>query len=1014
MRFMIRQCLAILILFGAEAAPAQDGEIDLSPVFSASRGFYRDPFDLTIAAADQAAVKYTLDGSDPRTSSTAQRAATPLVLRIDPLDFSLRDRSPAVIVRATLANDPFVDVTTHTYLFINQIRHLSPDGEAPGALWAPPGKKDQFIDYGLDPEILNDARYADLIEEAFLAIPTFAISTAIANIFDADIGIYLNATERGRLWERPASVELLYPNGDEGFQIDAGLRIRGGYSRNDFNPKHAFRLFFRSEYGAAKLKYPLFGAEGAQSFDKIDLRASQNYAWSNGGYEADLNIMNRDVFSRDTQRDMGRPHTRSDYYHLYLNGSYWGLFQTQERAEAAYAATYFGGGREDYDVVKVDPSEFRWVVEATDGDLESWRRVFDLTQQGYESNENYYRLQGMDPDGRRNPDRDIMVDIDNLIDYMLIIFYGGNFDAPVSKFLSNKKPNNFFAIYDRRGGMGFRFFVHDAEHTLLTRPFGPGIGLEENRVNIGNLSGGERMTVSAFENFHPQWLHHRLTAHPAYRARFADRVQQHFFDGGALTAAAALTRFLRRAAQIETAIIAESARWGDAHAGRARTQRDWREGIDHLVDNYFPLRGDIVLGQLQDAGLFPTVFRAIFAMAEGPIAEAVRKVPAGTSVIVENPNGNGRIFYTLDGSDPRLPDGRPSPAAQTALAATEIEVFSTSVLKARVLGTKSVPQEALSIFAEGLTEGWRVDVADGADTPELAHAQTVRSGRVAAAFSVSAAGFNRPWEIAFSADGRVAEYGSLSFAFHPGDARGQPVGLLFVSVNDHLVGLTRSHVDLSRPEWQLVELPLDAFELETSPRKIAILGNLTGTFYLDDVRLVPRAPDAETGPETWSTLRQLILEVEADLGDIRVSEIHYNPLPGEVFADRDMEFIELYNAGDEPLDLSLAAFTDGIDYTFPAASLLLPGRFIVLAADSRAFASRYGSAPFGEFSGQLNNGGERLTLSTPSGDPIFDFKYDDDEDWPEAADGDGFSLVLQEGHGRDLSDWRQWRQSAAL
>ena len=131
---MIRQCLAILILFGAEAAPAQDGEIDLSPVFSASRGFYRDPFDLTITAADQAAVKYTLDGSDPRTSSTAQRAATPLVLRIDPLDFSLRDRSPAVIVRAALANDPFVDVTTHTYLFINQIRHLSPDGEAPGAL----------------------------------------------------------------------------------------------------------------------------------------------------------------------------------------------------------------------------------------------------------------------------------------------------------------------------------------------------------------------------------------------------------------------------------------------------------------------------------------------------------------------------------------------------------------------------------------------------------------------------------------------------------------------------------------------------------------------------------------------------------------------------------------------------------------------------------------------------------------------------------------------------------------
>ena len=34
--------------------------------------------------------------------------------------------------------------------------------------------------------------------------------------------------------------------------------------------------------------------------------------------------MLRDVWSRDTQRDMGRPYTRSRYYHLYLNGLYWG------------------------------------------------------------------------------------------------------------------------------------------------------------------------------------------------------------------------------------------------------------------------------------------------------------------------------------------------------------------------------------------------------------------------------------------------------------------------------------------------------------------------------------------------------------------------------------------------------------------------------------------------------------------------------------------------------------------
>jgi hypothetical protein len=64
--------------------------------------------------------------------------------------------------------------------------------------------------------------------------------------------------------------------------------------------------------------------------------------------------MNRDVFSRDLQREMGVPYTRSRYYHLYLDGVYWGLFQAEERPDAWFAETYLGGEREDYDVVKVE------------------------------------------------------------------------------------------------------------------------------------------------------------------------------------------------------------------------------------------------------------------------------------------------------------------------------------------------------------------------------------------------------------------------------------------------------------------------------------------------------------------------------------------------------------------------------------------------------------------------------------------------------------------------------------
>ena len=105
------------------------------------------------------------------------------------------------------------------------------------------------------------------------SIPTFSIVTDLDYLFDPTTGIYVNAYGDGRDWEREASVELIYPDGTTGFQIDAGIRIRGGYSRSSDNPKHAFRLLFRSEYGDSKLEYPLFGAGGMDVFDKDPIYA---------------------------------------------------------------------------------------------------------------------------------------------------------------------------------------------------------------------------------------------------------------------------------------------------------------------------------------------------------------------------------------------------------------------------------------------------------------------------------------------------------------------------------------------------------------------------------------------------------------------------------------------------------------------------------------------------------------------------------------------------------------------
>jgi hypothetical protein len=180
--------------------------------------------------------------------------------------------------------------------------------------------------------------------------------TDLNNLFNASTGIYVNAYGDGVEWERPASFELINPDGTKGFQINGGLRIRGGYSRSGDNPKHAFRLFFRSEYGESRLRYPLFGDEGAGEFDKVDLRTAQNYSWSFGGDSN--NTMVREIWSRDSQRDMGDPYTRGRYYHLYIDGQYWGIYDTQNAPSPTLPPPTWGETR-------TITTSLRWIQTAT-------------------------------------------------------------------------------------------------------------------------------------------------------------------------------------------------------------------------------------------------------------------------------------------------------------------------------------------------------------------------------------------------------------------------------------------------------------------------------------------------------------------------------------------------------------------------------------------------------------------------------------------------------------------------
>lgn len=639
--------------------------------FDIDRGLFSAPFNLTITTDQPSAtIRYTTDGSWP-TINHGTIYAGPISI------------SETTVIRAAgfLKGYLPTNVDTHTYIFPNDVPFQ--DQAHAVALGFPAGNfNGQDYEWGMTGGGVTDPQIIQGLQD----IPTISLAIEQDDFSSAATGIYSNPGNRGKGWERPASVELLNEkgNGLGQFQKNCGLRVRGGFSRSKGNPKHAFRLFFRNEY-EGDLFYPMFQDEGASRFENIDLRTSQNYSWA--FQNNSQNTFLREVLGRDSQRDMGQPYTRSRYYQLYVNGVYWGLYMSQERAEAYYGETYLGGDENNYDVIKSGGSSFGYRTEATDGTLNGdWAELHGKVraiQASPTNNAAYFAIQSLSADGVTphpdpitNPD---LLEVENLIDYILAIYYTGNYDAPLSTFL-NGASNNWFGMRDQLGTDGFRFFVHDGEHSMGTG------NNSNNRVGPWSTGGNYASQIPNLDRSNPQFFHEDLAHNAEYRIKFADRVHKHLFNGGALTDAAILARMDTRYLTITEAVRAELARWGGGFS--YNTWLNARQDIINFVNSGTNSgssgigRTAYIIGLLQNYNhngakpLYPSVGAPVYSMNGG-------SVPVGFNLGMTNPNGSGTIYYTTDGSDPRAVGGGVGGSA--SIAGPSVTLTASGSVKARVL-----------------------------------------------------------------------------------------------------------------------------------------------------------------------------------------------------------------------------------------------------------------------------------------------------------------------------------------
>jgi hypothetical protein len=966
--------------------------------FSVSRGFFDDPFTVELSSATpDAEIRFTMNGLAPDEDSTFYEKAL--------------DVSTTQVVRAQAFKSGYKPspVSTATYLFPFDVAVQSNAPEGFPARW-----KSTAADYEMDGnggDYAKAAGSADFtpelaraaIAESLVAIPSLSIVMANDDLFASADGIYSNPGSRGDRWERPASVELLNPDGTKGFQIDAGIQVMGGTSRDlSFAKKLSFRLVFKREYGPGWLEYPFFGPGGATRFNTLPLRTNIRDSWvaEYGGFGKALYIA--DQWAKQTQLDMGQPATRGRFVHLYLNGVYWGLYNPTERPDAAFAESYLPGASEDYDVVK-----FCCPDRVVDGSTTMWNRLITLCNRGLQDNADYFSIQGRDPDGTPNPEFQTLIDVDNFIDYVI----NGQYHA------AGDWPGNYYVMRDGNDDRseGFKYFTWDNDLAFVNA----NINLNKVQTDPGHNWWTES----------PGVMDIALRRNDEYRLRFADRVYKHYFNGGALTEEANIKRWIAIADAVRPALYAEAARWGDAKAAIRTVQDHWQAMSDRMVQTFFPRRQAVVFKQLRQYSLYPELEPPQMNQSGGIVEPGF-----GLQFSAEAP-----VFYTTDGSDPRLIGGEKNPVATGVSGGIGEAVFigEGSALRAFVPADDSaegqwpLPDfddslwpagasgvgydrgsvyrdligldlfETMLLFNSTVYLRMAFEVSDPAAVQSLRLAMKVDDGFVAYLNGEKVAEMNAPEAPVWNSRATNGHPDAEALVFKEFDITASK-SLLRTGTN--VLAIQGLNDDMNSSDFLIVpELRATVFE---TANRIAIHG-----------ATVVKAR-AFNGTE-WSALHEarFIVGAPATAQNLKVTEIHYRPAApsddeiAQGYDQRsDFEFIEISNTSTIDTIVDGLVFTQGIR-TAPLAGVIRAGASMLIVSNPSAFVARNGEslgssilAPFSDGT-NLADGGERITLTDARGAELASVEYDDSPPWPTTPDGDGPSLEL----GADET----WRASAS-
>ena len=640
------------------------------PTFSKQHGYYTGTQSISVTAGTPGAtLVYTLDGSAPSlTNGIKVLAANPSATASATLSISASTTIRAVTLRNLYLPS---QIAAQSYLFTSSVITQT-NTAPPGAYWSS----------AVDPRVAALTNQGYTVDQALKSIPSVSLVMDPNDMFGPS-GLYQNPAQKGDDWERQTSIEYFDPNktSDAGFSMNAGIRIQGGAGRSTSNPKRSFRIYFRSQYGASQLDYPLFRSGAATTIqDKFVLRAFNNESWaSDNDGSADFI---HDMFARRLQaQQQGRASAVDGaFVQLYINGQYWGLYTLDEDPDSDWAANHFGGASSDYEVIEPDGTGGIEVkTDLADGEMSLYSQLFTT-------------VTGMMSDNVIS-DAELAtiktkLDVPNLIDFMINEIYRGDRDSP-TVITNRRDPRNFYAFVNKADGH-YKFANWDGELAMDD--------LNADKTEVNN--------EAPFNGGHdgPGYLWQSLRTNAEFKQLVADRLYKAFYNNGVLQVDAANGINNPRAlydtmkTEVDAAVVGESLRWGSAHRSYPLLRvSDWTNAIASKY-SYLAQRSDIVKAQFKTDfpafGLLPPVYKIGTTVTRGGTITS----GAAVSLVEQNANAAGdQIYYTLDGSDPRGAGG----AVLGTPYSGPITISGNKTLTVRILnGTTWSPIDAVSFSVD--------------------------------------------------------------------------------------------------------------------------------------------------------------------------------------------------------------------------------------------------------------------------------------------------------------------------